>query len=603
MSASESSLFSRSRPTPLAAGAGDHLVQFYEDHLVLVASVTGYADAGLKAGEAVICICTPAHAEGLLRELAQLGHDVDALRREDRLILADAEGSLRQFMVEGKPDEHRFNRLLDSLRARAGAGRKLRAYGEMVNVLWGRGNRLAALELESFWNTALEKHRFPLLCAYLMNGFRNASDAADFQAVCGAHSHVHPVRSHAPSEQDDHLRVIAQLEQRALALEAEVAERKRLELELQSAAQQKDEFMAMLGHELRNPLAALGAALAVRDRTEPAAEGAHLRAACNRQVENLSRLVDDLLDVSRITLGKVGLVRVPVDLSAIAHHAVQTSRPLLDHRQHVCMLEVGPGALVVDGDATRLEQVISNLLHNAAKYTDEGGHITVGLAREDSAAGPCAVLRVRDNGKGIAAPMLDKIFEPFTQLEPTVERGQGGLGIGLTLVRRLVLLHGGEVSAHSAGPGQGSEFRVRLPLIEMPVPTRSAPRAPAVEPTRNKVLVVDDNADIRESLRELLVDLEQDVEVASNGHQGVAQFALQRPHVALIDVGLPGIDGYEVARQIRAAHGPAPYLVALTGYGGEDARVRAREAGFDQHVLKPIRLSVLTEILDRCAAK
>ena len=304
---------------------------------------------------------------------------------------------------------------------------------------------------------------------------------------------------------------------------------------------------------------------------------------------SLVRLVDDLLDVSRISRGKVELRREPMDLAGVVERAVTATRPQVEGRGHALSLAIEGGPFQLDADATRLEQVLVNLLNNAAKYTDPGGEISVRLERRDSEA----VLRVRDTGRGIPRDMLERVFEVFVQVSPTIDRGTGGLGLGLTLVKRLVELHGGHVEALSDGEGKGSEFVVRLPLaapagaVVQPEPGAAGPRVPE---GRKRILLVEDTEDARNTLKELLESLGHQVTMAAEGNDGAAKALELLPDVALIDVGLPGIDGYEVARRVRAAEaGKELFLVALTGYGGSEERAKAEAAGFDLHVTKADR--------------
>lgn len=385
---------------------------------------------------------------------------------------------------------------------------------------------------------------------------------------------------------------------------------------LKLADQRKDEFLAMLAHELRNPMASISLSLSLLDDVEGQAPGsARYREIARRQMGHLVRLVDDLLDVSRITRGTVELRLEDVDLAAVVQSAVAAARPAVQARQHELSLSVGPGDFGVRADATRLEQVVTNLLTNAAKYTPPGGAIAVRLSREAAGGAPEAVLRVRDTGRGIPAAMLEKVFELFTQVDQTIDRSTGGLGLGLTLVRRLVEMHGGSVVAASDGPGKGSEFTVRLPLgagaapplasregprlasrEEPPITLRAEPRPRAAE--RRRVLVVEDAEDVRRVLREFLEALGHEVAVAADGLEGVAKLVSLRPDVAFVDVGLPGIDGHEVARRARAAPGgEALYLVALSGYGGPEDHARSRRAGFDLHLTKPVVAATLQEVL------
>jgi PAS domain S-box-containing protein len=377
----------------------------------------------------------------------------------------------------------------------------------------------------------------------------------------------------------------------------DVTARKRAEEALKEADRRKDEFLAMLAHELRNPLAPISNALHLARL--PGADSRQAIDLIERQVEHMVRLVDDLLDVSRITRGKIELRRERADLAAVVVRAVEGSRPLIDARRHALDLRLPDDPLPVDGDPVRLAQVVWNLLNNAAKYTPEGGRIGVAVERE----GGEAVVRVRDTGMGIPADMLARVFDLFTQVDRTLDRAEGGLGIGLTLVRRLTEMHGGTVEAHSDGPGQGSEFVVRLPLAAgaslAEAPGQGGPAPPPGLPTPGRrVLLVDDNRDSADTLAMLLRLLGHDVRTAYEGRQALAVAGAYQPDLVLLDIGLPGLNGYEVAAQLRAMPrmGRA-VLVALTGYGSEEDRRQARAAGFNQHMVKPVDLDALRELL------
>ena len=388
------------------------------------------------------------------------------------------------------------------------------------------------------------------------------------------------------------------------ALAAAAAERARFERErdrlldrerearaaAEAANRAKDEFLAMLGHELRNPLGAVTTAVALLDRPGVSAEIAErAREIIVRQTANLARLTDDLLDAGRVITGKIVLERTPVDLAEIAAGVLAT----VDVRGR--RLVRASSSVWVDGDPTRLEQIVVNLVTNAVKYTHADGTIRVTVGRE----GEDAVLRVRDDGIGMTPELCDRVFELFVQGEPGLDRAAGGLGIGLTLVRRLAELHGGTAVATSAGPGRGSELVVRLPAIAAPSLIRTAePTTPSLGAGRD-VLVVEDNADARAALAELLTLAGHRVRTDADGKAGLAAALAAPPEVALLDLGLPGIAGYEVARRIRAAgaSGRKVRLVALTGYGAPEDRQRALDAGFDVHVVKPVGVAALATIL------
>ncbi|ADO75714.1 ATP-binding protein [Stigmatella aurantiaca] len=372
--------------------------------------------------------------------------------------------------------------------------------------------------------------------------------------------------------------------------------------QLKLADQRKDEFLAMLAHELRNPMAAISLALSMLERSEgDTAKLARHRETARRQMGNLVRLVDDLLDVSRITRGKMELRKETVDLAVLVQNALAVTRPLIEARGHTLSVALIPGPFQMTADATRLEQVVVNLLTNAAKYTEPGGRLSVSLSREGLNGTRQAVLRVKDTGRGIPRDMLGRVFELFVQVAPSLDRSTGGLGLGLTLVKRLVEMHGGHAEAFSQGPGQGSEFTVRLPLAMPPEAHEASEGAPPQAPAafrKQRILLVEDSADIRDSLSDFLEELGHEVAAARDGVEGVEQLLALRPDVALIDVGLPGIDGYEVARRVRAAPGGEQlYLVALTGYGGPEARAKAKRAGFDLHLTKPINIDELPQVV------
>jgi PAS domain S-box-containing protein len=379
----------------------------------------------------------------------------------------------------------------------------------------------------------------------------------------------------------------------------DLTDRKRIEA-LEHAERQMNEFLAMLGHELRNPLAPIRNAVAMMQTRE--LSESNLRWASDvidRQVTHLARLVDDLLDVSRITSGKITLRKEPLALTPLVAATAEASRPLIEERKHAFETALPAEPLLVAGDPTRLSQILLNLLNNAAKYTPEGGHIR--LAVETGEGGREAVIRVQDTGIGIPVDLLPKVFDLFAQGERALDRTEGGLGIGLTLVRQLVQMHGGSVEVHSAGPGRGSEFIVRLPLLAV----QPSADAPSVQNQENasrsgsrRVLVVDDNRDAVESMALLLEVWGHEVRTAYDGPAALALAAEYRPDVVLLDIGLPGMNGYEVAQRLRELPGlEKALLVAVTGYGQESDRQRARKAGFDRHLVKPVDPGALQNLL------
>ena len=358
----------------------------------------------------------------------------------------------------------------------------------------------------------------------------------------------------------------------------------------------KDEFLATLAHELRNPLAPIRNALEILKM--PGANPAMLEKArqmMERQLAQMVRLVDDLLDVSRITTGKLGIRKALLEVQAAVRDAIETARPFLEARRHQLEVQLPSQPISIEGDRTRLAQVFANLLHNAAKYTEPGGYITLSLAEEDDQA----VVRVRDTGIGLAPESLAAIFDMFVQVDRTLERTQAGLGVGLTLSRQLVTLHGGTIEAKSGGLGKGSEFTVRLPLAGAAL----ANADPEVRRLRarqsRRILLADDNADFADSLAELFAARGHEVRVAHNGAEALAAAAAFNPDFAFLDIGMPKVHGYEVARRLRDMPATSEcVLVAVTGWGQEDDRQRAREAGFDRHILKPVDPAEIDLILD-----
>ncbi|HEV2970211.1 MAG TPA: response regulator [Pirellulales bacterium] len=370
--------------------------------------------------------------------------------------------------------------------------------------------------------------------------------------------------------------------------------------EVQEGDRRKDEFLATLSHELRNPIAAISNALQCLEvGADSQALVDEARSILKRQVQHVIRLVDDLLDVSRITRGKIRLRAETVELKSMIDRAVSGVRPLVAARGHDLSVSLPETAVYLKGDPTRLEQVVGNLLHNAAKYTDPGGRIEMAAELE----GEQVAIRVKDTGAGISADLLPKIFDLFAQGDRTLDHSQGGLGIGLTLVRNLVTLHGGEVSAASRGPGQGSEFVVRLPVV-VPVDKEDAPAdsAPANGAATNghgrRVVLVDDNVDLGTMTAVLLRSLGHDVHLCHDGPAALRAVDAVQPEVMLIDIGLPGMSGHEVARAIRQRPGSDELLlVAMTGYGQAEDRRRSLDAGFDVHLVKPVGLRALEELL------
>jgi PAS domain S-box-containing protein len=386
---------------------------------------------------------------------------------------------------------------------------------------------------------------------------------------------------------------------RLVGIVEDFTERKEAEEALKDANRRKDEFLATLAHELRNPLAPIRNAVELLRRgSGDGAVTEMARTMMERQLAQMVRLVDDLLDISRITQGKLHLRNERVELAAVVHNAVEASRPLIDAQAHELTVTLPPQPVHLEADPIRLAQVFSNLLNNAAKYTEKGGDIWLTAERQ----GAGVVVSVRDTGIGIAADYLPRLFEMFSQVEPALERSQGGLGIGLALVHGLVELHGGNIEAHSAGPGMGSEFTVWLPVVEAPAqaPLEASPGSEKSGAGRKcRILVADDLQDSADSLALMLRLAGHEVQTAHDGLEAVQAVAAFRPDVALLDIGMPRMNGYDAARLIRQQPwGQRMVLVALTGWGQQEDRRRTADAGFDHHVVKPVEPATLEELLD-----
>ena len=399
-------------------------------------------------------------------------------------------------------------------------------------------------------------------------------------------------------------RANAELERANRSLQSEVAERARAEQALKEADRHKDEFLAMLAHELRNPLAPiLNAVQLMRMKDMPDPQLSRSRDVIERQLSHLTHLVDDLLDVARITRGRINLSREPIELAVLIARAIETVQPLIQERGHEFTTEIPAGTLRVNADPLRLTQAFGNVLGNAAKYTERGGRISLTVCRQ----GTDVEIRVRDTGIGIPAEVLPRIFDLFTQLDRRSDYPHSGLGIGLALVRRLLQMHDGTITAHSEGTGLGSEFVIRLPLLLEATQSangqQSSTRTDDAPPVRRRILVADDNADALETLATVLELGGHEVFSARNGSLALESAERHLPEVALLDIGMPLLDGYEVARRIRAqAWGKRITLVALTGWGQDSDRRRSQEAGFDSHLVKPLDLEKLTQLLARLPA-
>lgn len=394
--------------------------------------------------------------------------------------------------------------------------------------------------------------------------------------------------------EEDRARYAAELEATNRKLRENIEKRRLAEAEARQVARRREEFLAMLSHELRNPMGALLNATHVLDRLLPDETDKEPLRVIHRQANHMARLMDDLLDVSRVAQGKIEIRRQVVDLTTLVDDAFAAVRSVFESRGHEHTIDVQDKPLCVEGDPARLRQVIENLLVNAAKYTPIGGHVALTIGCD----GEAAEIRVQDDGIGISADMLDRIFELFVQSESTADGSGGGMGVGLTLVKHLVELQGGTVTAESDGTGQGSTFVVRLPLTQES-PPETPPASPVPQTARDtKIVLVEDNADARGMLKSLLELDGYRVVAEEDGRHGVESILREKPDVALVDIGLPELDGYGVAREVRGSpSNDDVYLVALTGYGQQKDHAAVLEAGFDEHLVKPVNMDELTRVL------
>jgi signal transduction histidine kinase len=588
-----------------------HLVQFYENDRFLIDALTRWFADGLSGVDSCVFVGTESHRVSLQEKLADRGFELDGLRTARRFVCLDAAQVLSTFMVDEWPNEGLFTRAIEGVLGRVPKSHDLRVFGEMVAVLWADGRRQAAVRLEEMWNSYMRTHALSLCCAYPLQSFGSDADASLFLKVCAQHTQVLPAESYtALSTEAERLRAISLLQHKASVLETEKAGRKEAEqslveleqilkirlAELAQADQRRNEFLAMLGHELRNPLSAVLDAIATAQLDQTRRDRALTIA--RRQTDQLAGLVDDLLDVGRITQGRIVLKKEAIKVASILKQAVEEAQCLVEPGQHRLSVRMSSGAedAMIEADPARMRQVIANLIHNAAKFTPASGRIDVLAERVDDEI----VLRVRDSGIGISPDLLPRVFDLFTQAERPLDRSHGGLGIGLTLVKRIVEMHGGRVEAHSAGPGMGSEFEVRIPGAQESRPETTATASQRDEHGHLRIVVVEDNFDAAEALKMLLELFGHQTTVVENGLAAIDAVRHGAFDIGLVDIGLPGIDGYEVARRIRTIpNAKTMTLVALTGYGQETDKQRALSAGFDEHLTKPVKIERLQAVLNR----
>jgi signal transduction histidine kinase/ActR/RegA family two-component response regulator len=461
-----------------------------------------------------------------------------------------------------------------------------RQTGLGIPLLVGRPVREAVPQLDPIWADELGR--------VVATG-----EAAHFEAPFGPQGRWFEVSAyrHAPGR---FAAMLFDITQRRVAEEA----LRGSEEALREADRRKDEFLATLAHELRNPLAPIrNAVQLLKANGSGDSRLAWSRSVIERQLAQMARLLEDLLDMNRVSRGKVSLRRSRITLASVVDSAVETSRPLVDGGAHDLRIDLPPEPVLLDGDPVRLSQVLSNLLNNAAKYTPDGGHIQLRAVRD----GNHVEISVSDTGIGILPEMLPKVFKMFSQMEPAWDRSHGGLGIGLSLVKRLIELHGGTIEARSEGLGKGSEFVVRLPVAEEEANVNNAPPVEERQSGRVqklRILVVDDVKDSADSLAMLLRLQSHDVHVAYSGDEALHTIERARPDLVLLDIGMPGMNGYETCRRLRGqTHGNEIFVVALTGWGQEDDRRRSEEAGFDHHLVKPVNPADLVNLLESLPAE
>lgn len=596
----------------------DHFVQFYETDGFLLNSLSGFIGSAIKSHDAAIVIATESHRAGLDELLLANGLDLTVAKTTGQYLSLDAADTLSRFMVDGAPEPTSFKEVLGGIIASVTDGRaRVRAFGEMVALLWAEGNYAGAIRLEELWNELQSAHSFSLLCAYPMNGFAGEKFVDSHGDVCTAHSRVIPTESYpGVSDPDARLRAIAQLQQKANSLEKEIRERAcaeealRLALareqmarsEAQVANRIKDEFLATVSHELRTPLnAIIGWSHLLRSGRLDEATVAKAVETIDRNAKSQAQLIEDILDVSRMITGKLKLNNEPVDLAAVINAAIDSVQLAADAKQIQLAVTLDPSARHTIGDKNRLQQVVWNLLANAIKFTPANGRIEVKVGR----AGRNAQLCVSDTGEGISTEFLPFIFDRFRQADGTNTRQHGGLGLGLSIVRQLVELHGGTIKAESKGKGKGATFIIKLPLAPSSKGGSRRQRAAGRLATTNKkqkatvmpqledvrVLLVDDDPDTLQILSVMLEESKASVQIASSVGEALEVLEWYTPDVLVSDLAMPGEDGYSLISKLRQTENGNGHIpaVALTSYVRIEERTRALAAGFNMFVPKPVQ--------------
>ena len=594
-------------------GDTEHFVQFYEADGFLLNSLSGFIGNAISSGDGAIVVATRAHRDALDELLLANGLDVDGARLSGNYVSLDAAETLSRFMVDGVPEPARFHKVMGDVISSVTDGRaRVRTFGEMVALLWTEGNHAAAIRLEELWNELQKAHSFSLFCAYPMNGLGGEQFIEPTGSVCKVHSRVIPAESYANlADHDARLRAIALLQQKAESLEAEVRERRQVEerlrlalvgeqmarAEAETANRMKDEFLATVSHEIRTPLnAIMGWSHLLRGGRLDQATAARALETIDRNAKSQAQLIEDILDVSRMITGKLRLNNEPVDIASVINAAIDSVQLALDSKGLHLEVTLDPSARRTLGDAGRLQQVVWNLLANAIKFTPSGGRIEVRVER----AGDDLQIQVSDTGQGIGPDFLPFIFDRFRQADGTTTRQHGGLGLGLAIVRHLIELHGGTISADSAGADKGATFTIRLPLAPQATRGQKASKErrvvnaftslPSLQDV--KVLLVDDDPDTLQILSVMLAESKAGVQTAESVSEALEILEWYQPDVLVSDLAMPGEDGYSFIRKVRDREvntGRETPVIALTSYVRVEDRARALSAGFNMFVPKPVQ--------------
>jgi len=598
-------------------GEDEHFVQFYESDGFLLNSLSGFIGSAINSGVPAVVVATKPHRDGLDELMRANSVDVTNALASGKYIALDAEETLSKFMIGGVPEPHRFNEVLGGVISSVTDGRaRVRAFGEMVALLWAEGNHAGAIRLEELWNELQKAHAFSLFCAYPMNGFGGERFVQPHDGVCTVHSRVLPAESYAGlGNSEDRLREIARLQQKARALEAEVNVRKEVEeklrnalvgeqmarAEAETANRMKDQFLATVSHELRTPLnAIIGWSHLLKSGNLDHLTSERALETIDRNAKSQAQLIEDILDVSRMITGKLRLNKEVVDIASVINAAIDSVQLAIDSKDLELKVTLDPSARHTIGDGSRLQQVVWNLLSNAIKFTPSGGSIDVKVKRADKNLQIC----VKDSGQGISPVFLPHIFEHFRQADGTTTRLHGGLGLGLAIVRQLVELHGGSIRAESGGEGLGCTFTIELPMAPamqhkqrrataaaVPIEVTTTSGDGSLSLTGVKVLLVDDDVDTLQFLGLMLTECKAQVHTATSVSDGLAALEWFQPDVVVSDLAMPGEDGYALIGKLRnseieTAQTPA---VALTSYVRVEDRARALSAGFNMFVAKPVQ--------------